>query len=135
VIDKFDGKYRFLSNFSTEGAVLPSVEHQFQALKATTVEEAVFVMAAPTPGQAKRRGRSVQLRSDWERKKLDIMRALDFQKFSRDETAKGKLLATGDQELIEGNTWNDTFWGVCNGKGKNALGVILMAVREELATS
>ena len=33
---------------------------------------------------------------------------------------------------IEGNTWNDTFWGVCNGQGQNWLGKILMLVRSEL---
>jgi hypothetical protein len=42
------------------------------------------------------------------------------------------LLATGDAELIEGNVWNDVFWGVCNGIGKNWLGKLLMQVREVL---
>ena len=45
---------------------------------------------------------------------------------------KEMLLATGNEELIEGNLWNDTYWGVCNGKGQNKLGKILMRVREEL---
>ena len=42
------------------------------------------------------------------------------------------LIGTEDVELVESNNWNDTFWGVCNGKGKNHLGKILMEVREEL---
>ena len=41
-------------------------------------------------------------------------------------------MATGDAELVEGNTWNDTYWGVCNGVGHNHLGKILMQVRQEL---
>jgi hypothetical protein len=45
---------------------------------------------------------------------------------------KAKLLATGNQELIEGNTWGDCYWGVCEGNGQNHLGKILMQVREEL---
>ena len=55
-----------------------------------------------------------------------------FKKFSQSEELKKKLLDTGDQELIEGNYWNDTFWGVCEGKGQNHLGKILMQIREEL---
>ena len=51
-----------------------------------------------------------------------------FRKF-RNPHLKELLLATGTAELIEGNTWNDTYWGVCNGKGKNMLGKTLMDCR------
>ena len=53
---------------------------------------------------------------------------------TENEVLKALLLATGDAELQEGNTWNDTFWGVSSktGKGKNTLGKILMKVRGEL---
>jgi len=44
---------------------------------------------------------------------------------------RAMLLATEDAVLVEGNTWNDTFWGVCRGRGENWLGRILMQVREE----
>jgi len=30
------------------------------------------------------------------------------------------------------NTWGDTFWGICDNKGKNILGIILMEVRDSL---
>jgi len=50
----------------------------------------------------------------------------------KQEDLKQMLLDTGDQELVEGNTWNDTFWGVCRGEGQNNLGKILMKVRMEL---
>lgn len=53
-------------------------------------------------------------------------------KFEQNSDLKDKLIATGDEYLEEGNTWNDTYWGVCRGKGKNILGKILMRVREEL---
>ncbi len=46
-------------------------------------------------------------------------------------TLRERLLATGDQTLIEGNTWGDTYWGVCRGVGLNNLGTLLMQVREE----
>jgi len=43
----------------------------------------------------------------------------------------GSLLATGTEELIEGNKHNDTFWGVCAGVGENNLGKLLMRVRAD----
>ena len=45
------------------------------------------------------------------------------------------LLATDDMEIIEGNVWGDTFWGVCDGKGENNLGKVLMEVRQHLNTN
>ena len=38
------------------------------------------------------------------------------QKFSHPDLAV-LLLATGDEDLVEINTWGDTFWGICDGKG------------------
>ena len=64
--------------------------------------------------------------------RIDIMTALVTQKFNRHIDLRKKLLATGDEELIEGNWWGDTFWGVCRGKGDNHLGKILMEVRSKL---
>jgi hypothetical protein len=56
-------------------------------------------------------------------------------KFTRHEYLKNKLIETGDVKLEEGNFWCDVYWGVCycekcDGKGKNALGQILMEIRE-----
>lgn len=138
VIDKFDGtEYAFLSNFYSspiqyEGIVYPTVEHMFQALKALDIETRKKIANAATPGQAKRLGRSVALREDWEEVKVDVMRTALQLKFS-DPTLRAKLIATGDAELIEGNTWNDRFWGVCRGTGKNMLGLLLMELRFSLA--
>lgn len=55
-----------------------------------------------------------------------------FYKFSQDKDLRDKLIATGNTELIEDNTWNDRFWGVCNGEGINHLGKLLMELRDEL---
>lgn len=137
VIDKFDGtEYGFLSNFYSspiqyEGIVYPTVEHMFQALKALDIETRKKIANAATPGQAKRLGRSVALREDWEEVKIDVMRTALQLKFS-DPTLRAKLIATGEAELIEGNTWNDRFWGVCRGSGKNMLGLLLMELRSSL---
>jgi ribA/ribD-fused uncharacterized protein len=71
------------------------------------------------------------MRDDWNDIKIDVMRDLLQEKFS-DDDLRELLLATGDAELIEGNTWNDYFWGVCLGEGQNWLGKLLMEVRKEL---
>ena len=49
--------------------------------------------------------------------------------------SKQKLIDTGDIELVEVNSWGDTFYGVCNGVGENHLGKLLMKIRKELVTS
>lgn len=54
-----------------------------------------------------------------------------------DPELKSKLLATGDEELVEGNTWHDRTWGrcvcsKCGGQGQNLLGQLLMELREEI---
>lgn len=134
-IDKFEDEYAFLSNFYEasviwEGIVYPSNEHAFQAAKTLNPAKRLEIAAAATPGQAKRLGRQVQLRSDWEKVKFDIMLDICLAKFHQNQELAEALLDTGTAELIEGNTWNDTTWGVCNGIGKNWLGNILMQVRE-----
>lgn len=136
MINRFDDAYAFLSNFYSapvtfEGTTFPTVEHAFQAAKTLDKTERLKVLTM-TPGQAKRFGRHVQLRSDWESIKVDIMTQLVRQKFSH-EPLCSKLLATGSEELVEGNWWHDTFWGVCNGVGENHLGQILMQIRTELS--
>ena len=136
MIDRFDGEHAFLSNFwpsplTLDGITYPTVEHAFQAAKAIDPLERQRIAALPTPGAAKRAGRKVAIRPDWEQVNVAIMEDLVRRKFADPELA-GKLLATGDEELIEGNTWNDRFWGVCRGVGRNELGKILMRVRAEL---
>ena len=79
VISEFSGKYDFLSNFSKskikyEGVTYPTVEHAFQAAKSLNNLKRLEIDSAPTPGQAKRIGRRVNLRPDWEEVKIDIMR-------------------------------------------------------------
>jgi ribA/ribD-fused uncharacterized protein len=136
MIDQFKGERAFLSNFWPSPAILDgiahrTVEHAFQAAKTFNRHERELIAAQPTPGAAKQAGRKVSLRPDWEAVKVQIMEDLVRRKFADPELAH-KLLATGDEDLIEGNTWNDRFWGVCRGQGRNELGKILMPVRAEL---
>jgi hypothetical protein len=140
IIDKFVGEFEFLSNFSyVPGGIrleddnfrYRDVERAYQASKTFNLDQRIEIRDATTPGKAKRLGRLTTLRSDWNDVKLNVMVDLLCQKFTNSELRQ-KLLATEDAILIEGNTWGDTFWGVCKGVGKNHLGKILMAIRKEL---
>lgn len=142
MINNFEGEYAFLSNFYFSPMIIDNVvyttnEHFFQAMKSLNPKERQAIALEPTPGKAKRLGRKVSLRKDWEDIKEEVMLIGLRHKFSNPDLRR-KLLATGNEELIEGTTWHDNYWGVCNceacgGQGKNRLGKLLMQVREELA--
>jgi ribA/ribD-fused uncharacterized protein len=137
VVSQFRGEHAFLSNFEpcpirTGGRVYGSVENAFQAAK-TTVPALRVPFELCSPQDAKRLGRRLPLRPDWEEIKLDVMRGMVAMKFRRGGALAGRLLATGDQELREGNTWGDRYWGCSlDGQGKNWLGRLLMERREVL---
>ncbi len=137
MIASFSEKYRFLSNFHPSrvrslGLIFPTVEHAYQAAKTHDLTVHQRIQKIPTPGRAKRVGRMAILRSDWNDIKLDVMLTLLQKKFSLPALAT-QLLATEDEELVEGNDWGDTFWGIdsATGKGENHLGRLLMQVRDE----
>ena len=135
MISSFRDEYFFLSNFypveiKLDGIVYPNAEAAFQAQKTLDVEERRKFSMLKNPVQAKRLGRKVKLRDDWEEVKLDIMTEIVSQKFLQHPHLIEMLLQTGDEELVEGNKWGDRFWGVCKGKGKNHLGKILMKIRD-----
>lgn len=135
-IKQFQGINRFLSNFwpcpvRYDNNLYPSSENAYQAMKTLDIKEKEKI-SKMTPGESKRYARTIPLRSDWEEIKLRIMEEIVRAKFTQNIHLAIKLANTGDQELIEGNTWNDFWWGVCRGKGENHLGKILMKVRNEL---
>lgn len=127
MINSFTGKHRFLSNFwscsrkdslrlrllSPRVYGYPSVEHAYQAAKTKDLRIRRKIRACRTPGEAKRIGRTVSLRKDWDEIRLNVMDILVRRKFEN-PALKEKLLATGDEVLVEGNHWHDTYWGVCN---------------------
>lgn len=131
-ITSFRGEHEFLSNMYPcdvvyNGTLYANAEAAFQAAKC-------FARAREFVGldgkAAKRLGRKVELRPDWEDVKIRVMKEVLVAKFGQNLDLYEKLHATGAAELVEGNTWNDTFWGVCGGIGKNNLGKILMETRE-----
>lgn len=138
MITSFSGEYRFLSNFypsplRLHGREYPTVEHAYQAMKTNSKRARREIAAAATPGVAKRLGRRVELRADWEEVKIPIMLNLLEMKFHVDNgDFANRLIATRDQLLEEGNTWGDTFWGTVDRQGENWLGKLLMLQRAML---
>ena len=139
----FVGEHAILSNFhaahvTLEGRLCPDVETAYQAAKCEDPAWRARVLAAGTPGKAKRIARTAPIRTDWPEVRVEIMRSLLRQKFAWPHLSSA-LLATGDRELIELNHWGDRFWGVVRGEqgleGANTLGRLLMQVREELRSS
>lgn len=76
----------------------------------------------------------MRLRADWDEARVDVMRAVLAAKYS-DPDLRARLVATGDAELVEENTWGDRFWGRSRGVGRNMLGRLLMELRDSLRTS
>ena len=127
-----------MSNFYPFKLIYNGIEYQnteaaFQAQKCKYLPER-NQFSKLNPSEAKRLGRRVELRPDWEQVKDGIMYNIVLTKFSSDEYLAYKLLKTGEEVLMEGNTWKDTYWGVDldTMDGKNKLGLILMKVRDVL---
>lgn len=167
MIAGFRDEYRFLSNFYNapviyNGVVYKNSEAAFQAAKfthltpdviRTTVSSSIIdgygfdltdnsciehTFAMLSAGDAKKLGRKLPIRPNWEDIKFDIMREIVYNKFATNSDLKHMLLDTGDEQLVERNWWHDNIWGDCacdrckNIAGKNMLGVILMETRERL---
>lgn len=149
MINEFRRENYFLSNFfetpgqiEFEGYTYTSGEAAFHAQKNDSATYK-HLMQFLNPSQAKKEGRSVLLRADWDSVKEDIMYRVVKAKFEQNEILKAKLLATGSEYLREGNIWHDNYWGVCtcdgsrcrDRVGRNRLGLILMKVRQELKSN
>ena len=135
-IHRFRGDHAFLSNFHRHPfewrrRTYLTAEHAFQGAKTRDGRERERIRTAASPAEAKRLGRRADLRCDWERIKNDVMHSVLQAKFAVPEL-RDALLATGDAELVEGNTWGDVYWGVCGGRGRNQLGRTLMRIRDDI---
>ena len=85
-----------------------------------------------TASEAKKQGRKVMLRKDWEKVKVSIMSEIVKEKFTQNPEMSKLLINTADAYLEEGNTWGDRIWGTVDGQGQNLLGNILMKIRDEI---
>jgi ribA/ribD-fused uncharacterized protein len=147
MIDSFNGRWRFLSNFypsviEFQGIKYPTVEHYYVAMKIKTDQQLdgknitlidcrEMISRMKDPAKVKQLGKVLKLRKDWDKIKLDTMLWGVREKF-KDQDLRQLLIDTSEHEIVEGNNWGDKFWGVCGGVGENHLGKILMKVREEV---
>lgn len=135
-INSFKNEHAFLSNFFSpapteyEGLIYDCSESAYQAAKSIDLMERIKFVSL-NGAQAKKLGKSVKLRADWDKVKISVMCTIVLNKFENNPALRKLLVDTGDAVLIEGNYWHDTFWGVHDG-GSNHLGIILMDVRELL---
>jgi ribA/ribD-fused uncharacterized protein len=138
-IHGFFGPFRFLSNFYTlengvtfEDLCYPSVEAAYQAAKWPHNQRLQFLDVSA--GESKKLGRMAPNfdGKKWNKRKVEIMRALVFQKFQNNPKLRKMLMAMEGYVISERNSWNDQEWGTNeNGVGENKLGIILMNVRDK----
>ena len=100
-IKSFAGTYDFLSNFfeaplEYADQKWPSSEHAYQAMKTKNRFERELIAKLDSPGKAKRAGKKLELREDWEDVKDSIMLGILYAKFDQNPELKLKLLATGE---------------------------------------
>lgn len=141
MVHEFRGKYHFLSNFYVtpvmyKDTLYPSSEHAYMSAKSTDpVWKSYCSNNNISPGNVKRESKHIKLVDNWDRIKLIVMEDVLRSKFENVHMKK-LLLETGNQNLQEGNYWNDKFWGVdlkeSPNMGENNLGRLLMKIRDEL---
>ena len=141
-ISTFKGNYAFLSNFfklvtpiQHNRILYPTVEHFYQAMKSLDLNERLTISNIDYAGNARKYGRNIQLRPDWENAKVPVMRLGLILKFAANPGLKAELLSTWESVLVESNYWHDNVWGNCscpkcvNIQGQNLLGYLLMETR------
>lgn len=142
IIGHFHARRRWLSNFYNSPTIYKnrwrlqtymSVEHAYQANKATNKWDHDWIARAPGAALARSRGRSITRRGDFDLIKEWLMLRLVYAKFAPGNVKlRGLLIDTWPHELVHGNNHGDEFWGVSRrtGEGENRLGKLLMLIRD-----
>lgn len=144
---RFRDQYFFLSNFYETPVTVPidrahpekgyltfrNAEAAYQAYKCEGDKEAMKSFTTLYGADAKRAGYHTAVADieAWKNKRLDAMRYVLTAKFTQNKELAKQLMAV-TEPIIEENFWNDTFWGVCHGRGENHLGRLLEEIRQEL---
>ena len=136
------------SPFEVDGDRYPAAEHYMMAEKARLFgDEAIReqILAAATPGEAKKLGRQVRDfdEATWEAHRFEIVIAASMAKYSQNPELLGYLVDSGERVLVEAAP-RDRVWGIGLGgqnpaaldprqwRGENLLGFALMVARERL---
>lgn len=129
--------YGYMNNFykakmTVYGKIWETVEHAYQAQKTLIPGEINKIWAASSPREARNMGQLVQMRSDWDQVKDQVMKECVLAKFKQHPELVKQLLSTNDEDIVEDSPV-DWYWGCGkDGTGKNMLGKTLMQVRKEL---
>lgn len=122
------------ASFVRRGVYWETSEHFYQSFKSSdrTIQNRIRDMDSPYATKNFTNKDEFETRADWNRIKLSVMAVATYYKYTYNPELRAKLLATGDCLIEEGNTWNDTYWGICRGVGENNLGKLLMKLRSAL---
>jgi ribA/ribD-fused uncharacterized protein len=134
IVQRFQFSNFYPCDIEYGGMVFPTPENLYQALK-TKDKELREEFTRMSPVEAKRRGRMLEVRDDWEEIKVPAMTLIQERRFQNPFWAS-KLKDT-EGEIVEYNYWHDNFWGMCtckkcDGQGRNELGKIIMKIRGSL---
>lgn len=135
----------YFSPLEYRGILWPTSEHAFAAMKSDDPRVWRRMARISEPGDAKAQGRSLRLRENWDEVKFGFMWEILEAKFlsslsspnHRLQTARNALRGSGTRRIWEGNSWGDQIWGMTLEEGgafvgQNALGEMLMRIRERL---
>lgn len=141
MIHEFRGAYNFLSNFYStpvlfRGVVYVSSEHAYMSAKSDDPQWKEYcVNPNVSASDVKENSKHIRYVDNWHTLKFQIMEECLRSKFEN-PILREKLLATGNQNIQEGNYWNDRIWGVdlsvTPNIGENHLGRLLMKIRDEI---
>jgi ribA/ribD-fused uncharacterized protein len=140
VINNFRGYHAWLSNMYNcdiefMNHKFKSVENAYMFAKNPNNEEWLNKCLSMSPGDVKKASKLISIREDWDSVKLSIMYELLKQKFTQ-EPFRTNLIETRNENIVEGNRWNDTFWGVdiknTPNVGENWLGRLIMDIRTKI---
>ena len=138
----------WVAPFLVDGQRYATAEHWMMAEKARLFADDVAlekILAASSPAQAKKLGRTVKGFDEhrWKGQRFNIVVAGNLAKFGQHEALKIFLLNTGNKVLVEASPV-DRIWGIGlsadnpsaenpeSWRGLNLLGFALMVVRERL---
>ena len=132
-------EYGCFSNFSAHPIWIgshkwPTSEHYFQAQKFTNGQDVEDIRLEISPMKAAQigRDRNRPIFSDWDDRKITVMRRALWAKVLQHDDVYDCLLNTGNARIIE-HTKNDNYWADGgDGTGKNMLGILLMEIRTKI---
>jgi predicted NAD-dependent protein-ADP-ribosyltransferase YbiA (DUF1768 family) len=137
-VNDFNGIYQYLNNdyptwVALDGVLYPSASIAYQAARTDNPALRQALNEVETYEKFKQLAVTIPNPSDWGNRKYRVMEKLLRDKFKRNKELNGKLAETHPRGLI--NSFKEggeveQYWGVVQGKGNNALGKMLVGLRD-----